>query len=169
MNLSEFQSEYVAAYSSYKAESDRLEAKIEEREAQIERLKARRESLACPTWIDALVKPIADLLAAEYPDRDCAMLGPHGICARVSLHLYRKGLSDTVRFQDGNYLSITFEPGDLGMGELRLVDYTQHTRAVAPNTIGEVNGMNHPSIPMTDEMMDGAWLRAWIEKQAERE
>jgi len=134
---------YVERLTHYDRERDRLRGQIEEGKAQLDKLE-------CPFWIDEILRPIAEHLLEqpEFADRTYDVLGPFGIGSRASIHLYKKGVPKELKFKDENCVSITFEPGNLQAGELRIVDYSRNLQRFAPGTIGELNGFNHPTIPM---------------------
>ena len=135
-------STYVGRLIHYDRERGRLKREIEVRQEQLGKLKH-------PYWIDEILRPIAEHLLEqpEFADRTYDILGPFGIGSRTSIHLYKRGVSEESKFQGNNCMSITFEPGNLQAGELRIVDYSKNLRRFAPGTIGE-NGFNHPTIPM---------------------
>lgn len=134
---------YVERLTHYDRERDRLRGEIEEGKAQLDKLER-------PFWIDEILRPIAEHLLEqpEFADRTYDILGPFGIGARTSIHLYKKGVPEGLKFKDENCMSITFEPGNLQTGELRIVDYSKDLRRFAPGTLGELNGFNHPTVPM---------------------
>lgn len=134
---------YVERLTHYDRERDRLRREIATRKNQLERLK-------CPFWIDELLRPIAEHLLEqpEFADRTYDVLGPFGMGSRASIHLYKKGVPKELKFKDENCVSITFEPGNLQAGELRIVDYSRNLHEFAPGTIGELNGFNYPTVPM---------------------
>jgi hypothetical protein len=104
-----------------------------------------------PPWIGRLVQPLADALT-ERTGRTADVLGPFGLCCATSIHLYSDPeLKSPARFLNGNCRSITFVPLDLDRGELGIRDYSRNTGEFRPGTIGEMNGMNHPTIPVPDD------------------
>ena len=152
MKIKEIIGGYVERDKKWRAAKDSLDRKIEEREAQLQRLKKREVSHygARESWVDSLVKPIAEEMLPYFPGRYFDFLGPFGLGARTSIHFYKEGVDEKDRFSGRNCLSITFEPGDLDAGELRLVDEHTNTGKYRKDTIGEVNGFNHPAVDMPD-------------------
>lgn len=148
-------------YVEQQRESNRIRARIQQREKQIERLKKKLKNLPC--WQDALIKPIAEELVKHFPDRQYEILGPFGLSAEVGLHLYRIGVDKKHKFDGDNCISITFRPGDLEKGELRIVDYKKDTGEFRKGTLGEVNGMNHPEIPLSPDTTIQELLK-WVER-----
>ena len=58
--------------------------------------------------------------------------------------------------------SITFTVGDLNSEEPLFVrDETKNTGQYQPNTLGEINGMNHPTVSIPEDA-DVAWFRKWV-------
>lgn len=126
-----------------------IKARIEQREKQIERLKKKLDKL--PGWTDALLKPIAEELIKQFPDRYYDILGPFGLSSETAIHFYRIGVDEKHKFDGDNCISITFRPGNLENGELRLVDHKTNTGEFREGTLGEMNGMNHPTIPLSPD------------------
>lgn len=137
-------------YLDIRLASHRIRARIEEREKQIERLNKKLEKL--PFWKDGLIKPIAEELIKHFPDRRYEILGPFGLTAETAIHFYRIGVDDKKLFDGDNCISITFRPGDLEKGELNIVNHKENTGKFAEGTLGEVNGMNNPTIPLSPDM-----------------
>lgn len=130
---------------------------------EIARLEAEKKALQCPRWTDVLVKPIARLLIKEFPDRYYEILGPFGLQASTAIHFYRKGVSAKEQFERDNCISINFVPGDLNKGELFIQDTATDTGRYSYNTIGELNGMNHPNLPMPENPLE--WMIDYLHKQ----
>jgi hypothetical protein len=169
MKLRELTEPYIAADRTADVERARIRAQIATRERQIERLGKKYDRIPCVSWIDELVKPIADELLLLLPDCDAyEILGPLGICATVSIHFRWNGTD--IQADREKYFrtlkSITFVPGDLRTGELRWRDYSKDSGEFSVNTIGEVNGMNHPDIPI-DPDSDIAALLAIVNRPRE--
>ena len=130
-------------------EYNRIRDRTELREKQIERLNNKLKKL--PFWKDSLIKPIAEELIKHMPDRCYEILGPFGLSCETPNHIYRIGVDDKHKFEGDNCISITFRPGDLDKGELRIVDHEKNTGHYAKGTLGEVNGLNHPDTPLSPE------------------
>ncbi len=146
MKLSKLSDDYVAQYNSYQEEHNRLNARIEKRKNQIIRLEAKRERLKHPSWINLIVEEIAKELIKFMPGRCYDILGPFGIPANTAIHFYK----DETRSMEG-CRSINFRPGDLNRGELHRVDYSRNTNQYGRGSLGELNGLNYPSIPISPE------------------
>jgi len=129
MTLKTLSGKYSREEAMYREENERIETKIAERENQIERLKKKQERLwkTRPFWIDYLVKPVADYLLTYLPGRRYEILGPFGLGAVVSIHFYKLSATKENQFENDNCKSITFVPGDLGRGELRIRNHDEDT------------------------------------------
>jgi hypothetical protein len=161
LKIKELSNNFTRAYQDYKAKADQLEAQISRAEKRVEELKKKRRALPMPDWIDIIIRPIADELAKELPDFDLRILGPMGICSAVPVHFYRKGVPKEEMWDEGNVRSITFVPRDLQNGEIMIRNISVDTGEFRPGTIGELNGMNHPSVKIPEDA-DISWFMAWV-------
>ncbi len=138
--MKELCKKYQDKYNSYYEGKRKLEKKIE-------RLEKKLENLVYPSWIDEIIKPIAEDIVKTMPDRHYKILGPFGMSCEVSIHFYIKG---------GEYIntckSITFRPDSLEEGQIGIVDYSNNTKNFKEGTIGEVNGGNYKTTPMVDTL-----------------
>jgi len=160
MNLNELSSKFANDYTRYKTTGEKIDK-------QIERLKKKQSRNLCPRWIDTILQPIADELCLHLPDYRSEILGPFGLCAETAIHLYKRGLtkeelwSDEGR-KDKAIKSITFVPGDLNRGEIKIRDVATDSGKFARGTIGELNGLNHPSIAIPEDA-DIEWLLKYVQ------
>jgi len=166
MKLKDLQTSYSQMYQEHKEKKNAIEQKIHQKEAQLERLNTKLRKLPFPSWLDHLVRPIANELEKVYPDYHAEILGPFGICSETAIHLYKKGLNREELWAEenreaGSIKSITFIPGDLGEGEISIRNYEENTGTFRKGTIGELNGMNYPSIELPEEA-DIEWLKQYI-------
>ncbi len=69
--------------------------------------------------------------------------GPFGLACETSIHFYRED-------DKGETKLLTFRPGDLDIGKLKLVDRTINRGRYKQGTMGEVNGGNYKTIPMKE-------------------
>jgi hypothetical protein len=129
-------------YLAKRRRADRLKDEIARLEAELKR--------GSVNWIDALVKPVGKALA-KATGRTLDVLGPFGLGAEVAIHLYKPGVTDEDKFAPGNCLSITFRPGRLHEAKLFLVDRSRKTNRYPNNSLGDINGLNHPDIPIPDD------------------
>jgi hypothetical protein len=155
--------EYTKRLNNYNTERQKIRDKIEQRKAQIKRLERKLDQLECPSWIDDILRPIAEAMLKELPGYDrFAILGPFGIGADTSIHFYKEGVDDREMLEGDNCLSITFTPDDLADGKLSVKDFTKNTGRFSPGTIGELNRMNYPNKPMVPDV---GWLLNWLKSQ----
>lgn len=95
-----------------------------------------------PHWKDILVKPLVEALvkAGGYDRYEIGT--PAGISATLYIDLYKGG--------EKFYFAV--RPGhDLNAGHLNVVDFSRNTGEFKTNTIGELNGLNFPEVPITAE------------------
>jgi hypothetical protein len=93
-------------------------------------------NLQWPSWIDEMLKPIAELMIKE-PELEgytYEIFGPFGMGARTSIHFKKDAVTHILEF----------EPGDLEDCKLYLVDFNTDTKRWKQGSIGELNGMNNP-------------------------
>ncbi len=128
---------YIKKYQIYYTEKDRIEKQIERLNRKLKRLESKY-----PYWIEEIVKPIAEKLVKKMSDRYYDILGPFGLTCETSIHFYKKSDKENVK-------SITFRPGNLDNGEIKIVDNTVNTHRYKCGTIGEINRMNYSTILMT--------------------
>jgi hypothetical protein len=112
--------------------------------------KAKAGNGPMPSWRDYLVVPIAEAIQAQLGKPYTVDVGPQmGLRARVSVTIFEKdGPKDAHGDPPGAWLS--FEPGDLANGEVRLTDYSRIVRQYPPNSIGDINGLQYGWEPRPD-------------------
>jgi len=157
---------YLKAYREYRQQKSILEDRKDLLERRLERLNKRLEKLylQAPSWIDTIIKAVADDLILLLPGRYYEILGPFGLGARTSIHFYKnevKGISGMDKFTNGNCLSITFLPTSLDSGTIKVEDSATDTGEYNRGTLGELNGFNHPSIDIPDDA-DAHWFLFWV-------
>ena len=135
---------YVNASDAYNKRRDELEQ-------QIEQLQQELKELHSPGWIEDIIEGIAKELLKHYPKYTYEILGPFGMDARTSIWLRYPGAPPGNELKPPYLYDITFVPLDLGKGEIAIENTEVDTGRFADGTIGEVNGMNHPKIPLTPE------------------
>jgi len=117
-----------------------------------ENLQRELESLKCPSWVEKVIKPIAKELGDTMPDREVEILGPFGLGHEIAIHFLKAGIDRDQMFdKPGNVRSITFRPTGFDAFTLGVVDYGTNTGQFPKGSIGEINGGNHPVVPV-DEM-----------------
>lgn len=151
--------ELVKPHVELEQEKKRIYDRSKLREKQIERLQKKLYKL--PFWKDSLIGAIGEELVKHMAGRRYELLGPFGLTSETAIHFYRIGVDEKHLFDGDNCVSISFRPGDLDKGELRIVDYKKNTGEFREGTIGEVNGMNHPTIPLSPDMTIEELLK-WV-------
>ena len=134
---------YVEREDYYRLTRQRLEKEREEIDKQLKTLDKERLF-----WIEDLVKPIGELLLKEKEFEGCTMqiYGPFGIGAETSIFFSK---------DDKTIIGhLSFEPGDLDVGELRLRNTRVNTHEYKDGTIAELNGMNHPLMAMPNTIRE---------------
>ena len=109
-------------------------------------------------FITDLVEPIARQME-ELTGWKAEVLGPFGICCEVSIHLHRPTRRKPKQpFARRNCRSITFVPLDAKNGwRLGIRNSGVDTGDFKRGTIGEMNGMNHPTLEIPPDA-DVRWL-----------
>ena len=150
----------VRAYQQSHREADE-----EERQAKEMLETAKQKRLY---WVKAILEPLAPSLCQDLTRRtgkrwEWSLLGPFGICSSVSIHFSRiTKRKKKDEFSSRNLKSITFVPRDLdGETPLAIRDERKNNGSFGPNTIGAMNGMNHPEVIVPLDA-DIAWFRKWI-------
>lgn len=95
--------ELYEKYIAVELEERRINEKIIDKEKEIERLQLKKQKLG--TWVDRLVKPLADILT---PLLDCVsyrLLGPFGLRSEISIWFFKP--NSTAEYCDYS-LSLTF-------------------------------------------------------------
>lgn len=152
--------EYTRQHYAYNSASEKLGREIVKVETRLKSLEDEKTNLCHPSWIDLLLKPIAEAMLKHLPNRTFKILGPFGMTNETGVHFYKKGIKEKNKFKGDNCISITFRPAELP--DLTVVDYSVDTGQFKPETIGEMNGMNHPSIPIQNDIN---WLLAFMLKK----
>ncbi len=137
--MKEITDKYAKRLKRYYTRTNNLEAEIEESKRKLGKLNY-------PSWIDCIVKPIAELLVKKIKNRYYEILGPFGMTHETAIHFYINGSEGDIK----TCRSIDFRPINLEKGEIRIVDYDNDTNRFKKGTMGEVNGMNYETIPMPE-------------------
>lgn len=107
-------------------------------------------------WVTMLAKPISEQIKEAGGFQRVEVLGPMGIGARVSFHCY-KHADDQI--EDIQVLTVEPSLSDNSESPLSYVDFKTNTGRYAPGTTGEVNGLNHPSLPIDPRTTGHGWLQ----------
>ena len=160
--------EYRRKNETWEKERDYLRNRIAMREKQIERLK-KRVDLSwsnMPSIIGEIIKPICDEIVKHYRgthyDDDILAFG---ICSRKPVGFYED--DDNKLFAWIEFTNQTEYWDDetvAGKGfKLFVTDFYTDTGQYVQGSIAEMNGMNHPSIPVPDDA-DIQWFIDFIEE-----
>ncbi len=135
--------EYTAKLQEYEmrqANFRRLRNKHKRLQEKYEALELKQEY---PHWNDHYLKPLAEELVKLFPDAYYEIAGPFGLDCETSISIESPNKVLLAFLQ--------FVPGDCNKGEFYLRDYKTDTPKFSPGTIGEMNGMNHPRIPIPQD------------------
>lgn len=143
---------YVQKNTERTATLKYLEGRTAHRERQIKRLESRIGKLGYVSWVDEIVEPIAKEMMKHLPVKSYDILGPFGMSAEVAIHFHKNDPPKRDGWHDLDIISICIIPLDLDKGEIGIRDQTVDTGQYPSGTIGELNGMNHPTIPITPDM-----------------
>ena len=161
--MQQFLDNYERAERDHQKQAKDLEWRINRRTKQIERLRGRLLKLGSgPSWIDEIIKPIAEEMLKQLPGRYYDILGPFGLGSETAIHFYK----EEARGELDGCISITFRPNSLEVGDIKIVvvDYKVSTGQYSPGSIGEMNGFNHPAVPVPEHDTI-AWLLAFMCKE----
>ncbi len=154
--------EYTDNLAVHETERDRLNGRVRRLERQLESRRTALARLAGPYWGDEVVGKLAELLAPHFPEYTThELMGPFGMRCQLSIHFYKKAIKPGDPWLDDNCLSVTFVPGDLRDGEVYLLDKATDTGQFGKGSLAELNGENHPRVPMPDTI-EG--LVAWMNR-----
>lgn len=154
--FSEMLSHYQTVLVNYELKREKLKRCAERAQKSLDKQKY-------PHYIQGLLQPLAERLMSKFfPDRDIEFLGPFGLCNEVSIWFVRKGISEKDKLVGDNTLSITFIPFHFDRDfELRVRNTDIDTGKFDKNTIGAMNGMNHPDIKIPKNASLN-WFKKWI-------
>ena len=168
MEIREIVEQYQAHDREWEQREKELEAKIKQREKSLTNTKKKLDKHweKCPHWVDGILEPLAQAMLPHFPGRHYQILGPFGLSCETSIWFVKNGVEGEDRFKDNNILSVTFRPEDLsgnaGGEALSVVNEHINTQEYPAGTIGEMNGYNHPSVPMPNTI-EG--LVEWAKKK----
>lgn len=158
--------EYTSKLAVYETERDRLYERTDRLERQLESRRAALNRLRGPYWRDEVVGKLAELLAPHFPEYSTyELMGPFGMQATLSIHFYKEAIKPGDPWLEDNCISVAFVPGRVfsttGDGQVDLLDTATDTGQYGQGTMGDVNGMNHPRVPMPDTIEE---LVAWMKR-----
>lgn len=90
-----------------------------------------------------MVTQIAEALQPYFCDYQLEVLGPFGLGNETAIHANDPTIEGRGCKAVG---SLAFRPYDAA--GLRLIDYNRNTREYPPNSLGGINGFNHPDVEL---------------------
>ncbi|MCV6991888.1 hypothetical protein H7I87_03055 [Mycobacterium timonense] len=125
----------LASLAEIYAEYDKWEQRLQRarrRREVAERSVERCYKHLAPT---VMVEQVAALLRPHFPQYRLRVLGPFGLCSETAIHAYD---------ERGECVgSVAFRPSG---NRLNVVDYRRDSGRFGPNTLGALNGLNHPEV-----------------------
>lgn len=111
-------------------------------------------------WTEEMKLWAKEELSVYFPGYELEILGPFGLRSEISIWFKCKGWDEMerdIRYRAPYLYSFSVEPGNLIRNEedgtfLYRRDTSVNTNSYAPNTIGAINGMNNPAIPIPDDI-----------------
>ncbi len=133
----------LKGYTAEEAEFRRMQEKYKRLQ---EKYRLKEAKLKYPHWKENVLRPLGEELMLHFPDSTLSVSGPFGMDCETSISLTGKNKECLAFLQfvpthDSN-LPIT----------LHLRDYSVDTKRFPPDSIGEMNGDNHPSIPIPTDV-----------------
>lgn len=151
MNLKDLNEMYIKRIQSYLSRQDKIRL-------QIEALKIEMEKMGYPRF-DNIFAPLFKNIQQELQADGYQVYGPFGIYNQRTVYWLKDNKKNITI--DGNVLGSLVFVSDTNGWKLRNEDVD--TGQFTEGTIGEMNGMNHPEMNITDEM-DMEWLLNYIKK-----
>ncbi|KKN29585.1 hypothetical protein LCGC14_0842530 [marine sediment metagenome] len=143
MEIVEIIENYTAKLRDFKVKEAELNRLRDKHERLMEKYREAGYKLKYPHWIENYLTPLAKELIKHFPDADFDTMGPFGMDCETTISIHG---------EDGTLLAfLEFIPGNLDVGELFLRDYTIDNGLFSKGTIAEMNGANHPSIPIPQD------------------
>jgi len=116
----------------------------------------RRETGKTPRWSEFLLPRLAQSLKDVSKAKDVEWGGPFGLCCECYIELYFDELQRSKPFCERSGLRFTLRcnnpvdtPEKISLG---VVNYDINEGTFKPETIGSLNGMNHPSFPLSPDL-----------------
>lgn len=122
-------------------------ARMNKLSERIEADKKEMERIRDDAWHKRVIERLGERLRKHGKWHTVEISGPFGIGAEVSVTLkqYRDGIGD-----ETNLLLERYATFEVHKDDLYLRDYRTNTGKYKADTIGALNGMNHPMIKVTD-------------------
>lgn len=139
-SLFEMQAHHNKAYNRYKNKQQKLEAQKREIEEQLSKMKYPHLT----GYLEKLGKAVMPLIKGAV---DFKIYGPFGLGNECSIYFHAKQKPGEKEAK--TLAGATFRYTGDGFG---LKDYSKSTNRFTNGTIGEMNGFNYKTIPITEEM-----------------
>jgi hypothetical protein len=124
-------------------------------------------------WIEYFINPIAKAMEPWLPGYDIEVRGPMGLGARVMIVVTPKGFTETMRVNRRVKIErigcMVFEPS-FPLDKVDLVNSTKNLNRYAKGTIGEIMGLNCPSVEIVEIPLDAdvRFFLKWLKQQNPR-
>lgn len=118
----------------------------DEIQAEINRLELKKKELSKVSYIEEAIKPLAKALNRYIKKDHFEIMGPFGLGCHISIYFY----DGEDLMKDKKSKGITISPHNLFEdGSIQVIDDLKDDGSYAKGTIGAVNGLNHPIIPIS--------------------
>lgn len=154
MELQEIQKSYERKQKLYNTKNKTFDTQIENAEQTLKALQDAKSKLTYPHYHENYLKPIALELLKVFNNRTYEIFGPFGLNCESSIHLYKKGVKESEKFEGKNCISVTFRLRHHGLYEsyLVLVNHLKNSGRYCKGSIGEMNGDNYEEVEMKSTM-----------------
>lgn len=143
---------YIEKENTFKDERTMLDKKINKRKQEVDKIEEvieglyqQRSDLKYPSWVDSIVKPIAERFSKE-TGLDYDIYGPFGLRAQVTIY-WMKDKKVSITDQSTKSLSLvplSLEIGQLGYETGKKIEGVRYS----PTSIGGLNGMDQEVLPL---------------------
>lgn len=145
--------EKSAGLNVFTEKGRKLRALIARHQASLERLEKRRTKASEKVHKDnphanaRYLHPLADAVLVHFPGMAARIMGPYGLGNTASISIYDPAKGET----DDSVVGWLQFRCDADVGQVLYVDLDQNTGCYPPGSIGELNGLNHPGVAITDD------------------
>lgn len=148
---------WEAARSTHDAQQARMnliEERIRRLKLRLEKLEAKRRKLddkasqLNPHGNSLYLKPIAEAMLPFFPGAEFRIRGPYGLGNTSAISFFDPAKGET---DEGMRGWLQFRSDTYGEN-IYYVDVSTDNGAYPPKSLGALNGLNNPSVPLTPEM-----------------
>jgi len=151
-NLKEVNDAYKRGYESLHKRERKHDQQVEDLQFQISAIKQKRSNLKCRSFA-VLFQPIINKITKRLEAGGHEWYGPFGLCSANSIYWTKTPGGDITA--KGEVLgSLCFVRNSDGWA---IRDENKKTGGYNPSSLAALNGMNHPTIELSDKM-DIEWL-----------